>query len=139
MGRMMAIGIVVAALVGAGAGFAGGYLSRSAPAAQEREFYVLTVVLGFNDSFVEGLPPHDGFSPDQITVNRGDTVKIHFYNTEDEQERHSFTMAAPYTMDHDLDWKQNETFSFTATTAGMFQFWCKYHLPSMVGYLIVLG
>lgn len=139
MGRLMAIGIVVAALVGGGAGFASGYFSRSAPAAQAREFYVLTVVLGFNDSFIEGLPPHDGFSPDQIIVYRGDSVTIHFYNTEDEEERHSFTMAAPYTMDNDLNWKENKTFTFTANTAGTFQFWCKYHLPSMTGSLTVLG
>ncbi len=137
MSRMLLIGIVVAALVGAGAGFAGGYLSRPAPAAQAREFHVFTVVLGFNDTLV-GLP-HDGFSPDQITVNRGDSVTIHFYNTEDEAERHSFTMAAPYAMDRDLNWQENVTFTFTANTAGMFQYWCKYHLPSMVGYLVVLG
>lgn len=48
-------------------------------------------------------------------------------------------MAAPYAMDQDLNWKENKTFSFTASTAGMFRYWCKYHLPSMEGYLVVLG
>ncbi len=104
---------------------------------QAREFYVFTVVVGFNDTLV-GLP-HDAFAPDQITVNRWDSVTIHFYNTEDEAERHSFTMAAPYTMGQDLNWKENKTFNFTASTGGMFRYWCTYDLPSMVGYLVVLG
>ncbi|MGI0148023.1 MAG: hypothetical protein ACREDF_00635, partial [Thermoplasmata archaeon] len=80
----MAIGILVAALVGAAAGFAGGYLSRSAPAAQTQEFYVFTWVVPFDEALV--MQPPDAFMPNAIVVNKGDAVIIHFYNTEDVDE-----------------------------------------------------
>jgi len=31
------------------------------------------------------------------------------------------------------------TFSFTASTAGMFSYECTYHQPTMTGTLVVLG
>jgi len=128
----------VSLIFGAVGGFAAGYLTRSAPAAQAREFYVFTSVLPFNDTIV-GLP-HDVFVPDRIVVNRGDTVTIRFYNTEDEPERHTFTMDAPYSLNVDLNWNENHTFpAFTAGTSGVFTYRCNFHLPSMIGEFVVIG
>ena len=137
VGRMLLIGIVVAALIGAGTGFLAGTLAKSRPAAQAREFYVFSTVLPFNDTMV-GVP-HDYFAPDRITVWQGDTVTIHFYNTEDEPERHTFTMQAPYTVNKDLAMNERVDITFVANTVGSFAYTCTYHLPTMTGYLIVLG
>ena len=86
-------------IFGAVGGFAAGYLTRSAPAAQAREFYVFTSVLPFNDTIV-GLP-HDVFVPDRIVVNRGEAVKIPFYNTEDETGARAFPLDAPAALNGD--------------------------------------
>ena len=137
VGRMLLIGIVVAALIGAGTGFLAGSLAKSRPAAQAREFYVFSTVLPFNDTMV-GVP-HDYFAPDRITVWQGDTVTIHFYNTEDEPERHTFTMQAPYALNKDLAMNEHVDITFVANTVGSFAYTCTYHLPTMTGYLIVLG
>ena len=137
VGRMLLIGIVVAALIGAGTGFLAGTLAKSRPAAQAREFYVFSTVLPFNDTMV-GVP-HDYFAPDRITVWQGDTVTIHFYNTEDEPERHTFTMQAPYTVNKDLAMNERVDITFVANTVGSFAYTCTYHLPTMTGYLVVLG
>jgi len=148
----MAVGIVIAAVVGAIAGFAGGYLARpsvsggfwsSVPAPEARVFYLFTAVIGdpFDENAV-GQPP-DIFIPDRITLNRGDTVTIHFYNTENATqttERHTFTMTStPYDRNVDRGPGENSTFTFTAGTSGIFQWRCTYHTPSMVGWLTVLG
>ena len=137
VGRMLLIGIVVAALIGAGTGFLAGSLAKSRPAAQAREFYVFSTVLPFNDTMV-GVP-HDYFAPDRITIWQGDTVTIHFYNTEDEPERHTFTMQAPYTVNKDLAMNEHVDITFVANTVGSFAYTCTYHQPSMTGYLVVLG
>ncbi len=139
VGRTLVIAIVVSAIIGAGAGFSAGYLASPKAAShpvQAREFWVFTVVLPFNDTMV-GLP-HDYFAPDRITVYRGDNVTIHFFNTEDEPEPHTFTMAAPYAMDHILPYNTTTTFSFTAGVSGIFEYECTYHQPSMTGWLVVL-
>lgn len=134
--RTLAIAIVVAALVGAAAGYTAGYLSHARQPPQAREFWVLSVVLPFNDTMV-GLP-HDYFAPDRIVVNKGDTVTIHFYNTEDEPERHTFTMAAPYAVNKDLDFGANADITFVANVAGVFPYTCTFHQPTMTGWLVVL-
>jgi len=144
VGRTLVIAIVVAALVGAVAGYAAGYLSRAPPSpprtlqpAQAREFWVFTVVLPFNDS-TPGFPSHDYFAPDRMTVNLGDNVTIHFFNTEAEPEDHTFTMDAPYAMNHVLPYGNTTTFSFVANTPGIFAYRCEYHQPTMTGWLVVL-
>ena len=138
VGKVAVIAIVLSALVGSIAGFGAGYLSKgAAQAPQAREVWVFTVVLNFNDTFVG--QPHDGFYPDSIIVNKGDTVTIHFFNTEEEAEHHTFTMDPPYAMNHDLNWQQNETFTFVASTAGTFPYWCSLHLPTMRGTFVVIG
>ncbi len=137
MGRMLLIAIVASALVGAGTGFAAGFLARPQPTPQVREFWVFSVVLPFNDTMV-GLS-HDYFAPDRIIVNKGDTVTIHFYNTEDEPERHTFTMDAPYAVNKDLAMAEKQDITFVASVAGTFAYRCTYHQPTMTGWLVVLG
>ena len=134
------IAVVVAAHVGSLAGFGAATLANPAnpkPVPQEREFWVFTVVLPFNDS-KPGFPSHDYFAPDRMTVNKGDTVKIHFFNTEDEPEDHTFTMQAPYAMDHDLPYGQTTDITFVAGNPGIFSYRCRFHQPTMTGWLVVL-
>jgi plastocyanin len=82
--------------------------------------------------------PTDLFAPSSITVNKGDTVTIHFYNTE-ENEPHTFTIGAPYNIDKNVLGGQNATIVFKANYQGIFQYYCKYHLPTMQGQLIIQG
>jgi len=81
--------------------------------------------------------PTDLFAPSSITVNKGDTVTVHFYNIE-QGEPHTFTLGAPYNIDKNVSPGQNATIVFKADHEGVFQYYCKYHLPTMVGQLIVL-
>jgi plastocyanin len=85
------------------------------------------------------IPP-DSFSPSEIAVNKGDTVNVIFYNLETppKGDRHSFTIGAPYNIDKDLGPGQHSVITFKATEGGVYQFYCKYHLPTMRGELIVL-
>ena len=135
---MLMIAIIVAGLVGAATGLTAAYLSRPRQTSQLREFWVFTVVLPFDDS-TPGFPSHDYSAPDRITVNAGDTVTIHFFNTETEPENHTFTMDAPYTMNHVLPYGNTTTFSFVANTPGIFPYRCLYHQPTMTGWLVVLA
>lgn len=83
--------------------------------------------------------PADVYSRPVLIVNKGDNVTIHFFNIEtNATDRHSFTLAAPYNIDMDLAGGQNATATFNANKEGVFVFYCKYHLPSMTGELIVV-
>ena len=64
------------------------------------------------------------------------TVTIHFYNTE-KGEPHTFTIGAPYNIDKNVPAEQNATIIFKANHEGIFQYYCRYHLPTMQGQLIV--
>jgi plastocyanin len=75
------------------------------------------------------------FTPSSITVNKGDIVTIHFYNVENEP--HTFTINLPYNIDKNVLPEQNTTIVFKASYNGIYQYYCKYHLPTMVGQLIV--
>ena len=81
--------------------------------------------------------PSDTFYPSTLIVNMGDTITVHFYNVD--QDRHTFTIEAPYNIDKDLASGQNTTVVFKADHEGVFQYYCKYHLPTMVGQLLVLS
>src|SRR5712691_2234580 len=121
VGRTLLIAIVAGAIVGAGTGYLAGSAatpSKTAQAPQTREFWVFTTVLPFNDS-TPGFPSHDYFAPDRMTVNKGDTVVIHFFNTETSPENHTFTMDAPYQMNHVVPYGNTTTFSFVANTPGI--------------------
>lgn len=106
-------------------------------AVQTRDVFLFTSVLIENQT-VLGVPP-DAYYPPTIIVNKGDTVSVHFYNTEEASEQHSFTMEAPYAMDHVVDAGHSANFTFTANDVGVFQYACKFHPPSMIGSLVVLG
>jgi plastocyanin len=135
MSRTAALLVVTIALA-AVAGCLAGSSTPPKQAAQSREYYVFNAALDFNETLVR--LPHDVFSPSQITVNQGDTVTIHFYNTEDE-ESHTFTMDAPYALNKVVPAGGEANITFTASTSGIFPYRCMEHQPTMTGYLVVLG
>ena len=63
--------------------------------------------------------PTDLFALSSITVNKGDTVTVHFYNTE-KAEPHTFTIGAPYSIDKNMPGGQNATIVFKANYEGIF-------------------
>jgi nitrous oxide reductase len=68
-----------------------------------------------------------------MIVNKGDNVTVHFYNVDpNTSERHSFTIGAPYNVDKDLIGGESAVTSFIADHEGIFQYYCKYHLPAVV-------
>ncbi len=134
-GKILLIAVVVSALLGATVAFAVTSMASPRPPAQKREFYVFTTILSFNETLV-GLP-HDAFTPDHILVEKGDTVTVHFYNTETEQENHTFTIDAPYTVNIEVANGQHADVTFVASYAGTFAYRCTLHQPTMTGYLMV--
>ena len=86
------------------------------------------------------MPP-DQYSTEQIIVNKGDTVNVHFYNLEpvETQEHHTFTLnGEPYDVNLDINAGESDTVSFVAEESGIFQYVCTYHEPTMTGTLVVL-
>ncbi len=78
----------------------------------------------------------DAFSIPTMIVNKGDNVTVHFYNVDPfTDERHSFTIGAPYNVDADIAFGESDVVSFLADHEGIFQYYCKYHLPVMTGQL----
>lgn len=83
----------------------------------------------------------DVYSLQTMVVNIGDIVTVHFFNLdvdEDDLERHSFTMGAPYNIDADLTGGESTVVTFNANTEGIFQYYSKYNMPQMTGQLVVL-
>ena len=112
-------------------------LEVGAPGISKNEFYIFTQELNADEDKV-GVPVAV-YSLTQITVHKGDKVTIHFVNAaEAEDDRHTFTMEAPYAMNYDMAGGESTTFSFTADTVGTFTYYCTYDLPSMIGQLVVL-
>jgi plastocyanin len=111
------------------------------PASSNKTFYVFSAEVEGLDQATAGIPG-DIFTPPIIVVNRGDSVAVNFYNTEQEaEERHSFTIdAQPYSVDIDIAGGESGNTTFIATDGqeGIFPYYCKYHLPTMVGQLVVL-
>jgi plastocyanin len=140
VGRLLVISVLVSALVGGVTGFGVGLLAHPSPTPQLREFYVFENELPFNASLA-GIP-HYVFVSDRIVVNKGDTVKIHFFDITD--ENHTFTMSAPYATDAVLGAATNTSIpsmqiTFVASVAGLFPYHCRFHSPTMAGTLVVLG
>jgi len=106
---------------------------------QTREIWLFSQVDEHIDEDKFEIPP-DQFSLDSIVVKKGDNVKIHFYNLEpvETQEHHTFTITTPYDIDHDINAGEETSIDFTATENGVFDYFCKYHQPTMRGQLIVL-
>ena len=112
-------------------------LQIGAPGIQKNEFYIFTQELNADEEKV-GVPVAV-YTLTEIVVHKGDTVTIHFINTaEEKDDRHTFTMQAPYEMNHDLAGGESTTFSFKTDTVGTFTYYCTYDLPSMIGQLVVL-
>src|SRR5437660_11853748 len=87
--------VLLAAIVGAATGLAASYLGHPSPTPQTRNIYLFAQDLSF--SAPSNLNSDYIYSSNQITVNKGDTVIIHFYNPTD--QAHSFTIGAPYAND----------------------------------------
>jgi nitrous oxide reductase len=112
-------------------------LTKPLTQAGQKEFYVFSALIpNVQKSMkVEG----DVYSLPTIPVNKGDKVTVHFYNVDPHKnERHSFTIGAPYNIDKDIMSGDSAVATFTADKAGIFQYYCKYHIPQMTGQLIVL-
>jgi len=112
-------------------------LEVGAPGVNKNEYYIFTQELNADEDAL-GVPVAV-FSLTEIVVHRGDNITIHFINpAEEADDRHTFTMQAPYQMNYDLAGGESTTFSFTADTVGTFTYYCTYDLPSMIGQLVVL-
>jgi plastocyanin len=110
------------------------------PTSTNKTFYIFSAEVEGLDEATARIPG-DIFTPPIIVVNRGDSVTMNFYNTEQEtEERHSFTIdAPPYSVDIDIAGGESGNATFiTAVQEGIFPYYCKYHLPTMVGQLVVL-
>ena len=112
-------------------------LEVGAPGVNKNEYYIFTQELNADEDAL-GVPVAV-FSLTEIVVHKGDNITIHFINpAEEADDRHTFTMQAPYQMNYDLAGGESITFSFTADTVGTFTYYCTYDLPSMIGQLVVL-
>jgi hypothetical protein len=74
------------------------------------------------------------FAPDQIVVNQGDKVTLHFIGVLG--VHHLITVAGVGTFP--LHRGEIHTVSFIANNPGSIRFWCSLHLPNMVGEILVL-
>ena len=104
----------------------------------KREYWLFNSnIPGFNETKM--AMPRDVYSMPTIAVNKGDTVVIHFFNTESEgADNHSFTISDnPYNINVILSPGENKTITFNANTAGIFPFICTFHQPTMKGQFIV--
>ena len=104
-----------------------------------REFYLFSIVDENIDEEKLGIPP-DQFSQTQITVRKGDTVRIHFYNLEpvETQEVHTFTILdGPYMMNHEVNAGEHTVIEFVAEQRGIWEYKCTEHEPTMRGQLVV--
>jgi nitrous oxide reductase len=102
-----------------------------------KEFYLFTAEIPDVDE--EKLKVADAFSIPTMIVNKGDNVTVHFYNVDPvTDERHSYTIGAPYNVDANIAFGESDVVSFMADHEGIFQYHCKYHLPVMTGQLQVV-
>jgi plastocyanin len=116
------------------------------PASSNKTFRIFSAeVEGLNE--ITAKIPGDIYSLPVIVVDRGDNVTVYNYNTEEVEveagaaavERHSFTIdAQPYRVDIDVAPGESGNATFTADQEGIFPYYCKYHLPTMTGQLVVL-
>jgi hypothetical protein len=74
------------------------------------------------------------FSPDQIVVNQGDKVTLHFIGVQG--AHHVITVDGVGTFE--LMRGQIHTVSFVANNPGTINYSCHVHMPNMVGQILVL-
>lgn len=92
----------------------------------EKEFYLLMAEIEIPDVDEEKLKvAGDAFSIATMIVNEGDKVTIHFYNVDPDES--SVTIGAPYNIDKASG--ESAMLTFTADHEGIYQYYCKYHLP----------
>jgi plastocyanin len=113
------------------------------PASSNKTYYIFSEeVEGLNETAAR--IPGDIYSLPVIEVNKGDSVTVHFYNTEEKEpgvpeERHAFKIdAQPYSVNIDNAPGESGNATFTADQEGVFPYYCIYHLPTMTGELVVL-
>lgn len=136
--RVLLVTALVSMSVGGLAGYGLGYAFQY-QAPTKREYFLFNSSVELNESLYPYI--HDTFFPDHLTANRGDTILIHYINTESPPagDRHSFTMDAPYTINKVVLPGTNANITFTANLPGVFRYYCIFHEPTMRGYLTVLG
>ena len=74
------------------------------------------------------------FAPDQIVVNQGDKVTLHFVGVQG--VHHLITVDGVGTFP--LLRGQIHTVSFTANNPGTINYYCHIHVPNMIGQVLVL-
>jgi plastocyanin len=74
------------------------------------------------------------FTPDQIVVNQGDKVTLHFIGVQG--VHHLITVDGVATFP--LMRGQIHTVSFVANSPGTINYYCSVHLPNMAGQILVL-
>jgi len=110
--------------------------SSSNTVGNNKSFYLFTdEIEGINETKL-GMPA-DYYIPNIFVANKGDSITMHFYNL-DGDDRHTFTIGAPYDINQDVAPMHNATFTFKAANEGIYRFYCTYHQPTMTGQLIVL-
>jgi plastocyanin len=110
------------------------------PASSNKTFYIFSEEVENLNETAAGVPG-DIYSLPVIEVNKGDSVTVHFYNTEEPEtnERHAFKIdAQPYSVNIDIGPGESGNATFTADQEGIFPYYCIYHLPTMTGELVVL-
>lgn len=140
--NIVVVAVLISAVVGGVVGLGVTYALHPAPAPQTRGFYMFAVDQSFPAENTTGLKADYAFSAMTITVNKGDTLIIHFYNPTDQS--HTFTMGSPYTSNVVLPAMTSTHIStanvtMVANQAGIFPYTCNFHGPSMAGDLIVQG
>ncbi|MFL6320672.1 MAG: hypothetical protein ACJ72Q_09370 [Nitrososphaeraceae archaeon] len=75
------------------------------------------------------------FAPDQIVVNQGDTVTLHFLGVQG--PHHVITVEGVGTFP--LDRGHIHTVSFIADKPGSIMYWCSVRVPNMIGEILVLS
>ncbi len=142
--NILLVAVVLAAIIGAATGYSTSVLTRSSPSPQTREFYLFARDLSFNTSLTTGITSDYIYSANVITINKGETLNVHFYNPTD--ENHTFTMLTPYTNDvvvvkqpTDTSPIHTATITIAANQAGIFSYHCRFHPPQMSGALVVQG
>jgi plastocyanin len=137
-GKVLIVTAFLSIATGSLAGFGLGYAFKY-QAPTTREYFLFNSSVSLNVTLYPYIP--DTFSPDHLTANRGDTIIIHYINTESPPagDRHSFTMAAPYAVNVIVQAGKNANLTFTVNLPGVFRYWCIFHEPTMRGYLTVLG
>jgi plastocyanin len=135
--RIVLVVLVVSVIAGSSVGFSVSTFAKY-QTPQTREINVFSYFLPFNETLKN--IPHDVFYPDRILVYKGDTVVIHFYNIDNGTERHSFTIDAPYNINIDIPPQNHPSnATFVANVPGIFRYYCVYHIPTMEGFMEVLG